>query len=194
MRRSYIWFLWLAIAGLLFGCTMHKQPDTAGLGHQESASLKLKSIQDMKKAALQGRMKEIKMPLGSTFQEIAQTYGEPEGISNEECWTYSYGHTRTEGAFYFHHDSCSDGLNVLKPETTLNKISVTAKFLQIRMTAEDVKLALGNPDIEYVGEAYGGYYLIYNLAPYQLIFIADEHSETKSIHKVNVTRINEKQS
>lgn len=156
--------------------------------------MKLKSIQEIKKEAVQGRMKEMKIPLGVTYQEVVTAYGEPEGISNEECWTYSYGHTRTEGAFYFNHDSCSDGLNVLKPETALNKISVTAEFLQIRMTVEEVKLALGDPDIEYLGEAYAGYFLIYNLAPYQLIFIGDEDSESKNIYKVNVIRINEKQS
>lgn len=68
----------------------------------------------------------------------------------------------------------------------LNKISASVESLQIQMTAEDVKLALGKPLKEYWNEAYDGYYLIYDLDQYHLVFVAKEKTDPKNISRVQV--------
>lgn len=114
--------------------------------------------------------------------------GEQKGIGNEECWTYSYGHPAVNAIFYYDHDSCSSAheLNRLQQDTVLNKISVSPELFNIRMNWKDVKEALGEPDEEYWRESYGGYYLIYDLSPYQLEFIADENTPDKEIYRIDL--------
>ena len=187
-----ILFLLVALVLVLIGCNsqeqLEKDPIIPVNGHtQDEDKLHLKFIIEIKEDASKGRMKGIDTPLGTTYQEIVDKYGEPKGISNEECWTYSYGHLKNDNTvFYFYHDSCNNRRNILEPETILNKISASPEFLDIQMTESNVKLALGKPDEEYLNEAYGGYYLIYDLVQYRLIFIAEENSNTKYIYRVQV--------
>ncbi|WP_222708534.1 hypothetical protein [Paenibacillus sp. N3.4] len=143
-------------------------------------------LMGIKEEVKNGRMKGIEIPLNSTFQTVVKVYGEPKGISNNECWTYSYDHSKINAMFYYDHDSCSNERNLLKPESILNQISVTPDFFHISITEEDVKNALGKPNKEYLNEAYGGYYLIYEISNSKLIFITEEESSAKKIGKINV--------
>ncbi|MFD0871965.1 Uncharacterised protein [Chlamydia abortus] len=145
-------------------------------------------IAGIKEEALYGRMKDVGTALGSTFQEIVETYGEQEGIGNQECWTYSYGHPAIDAIFYYDHDSCSGAHepNRLQQGTVLNKISVTPELFNIQMNGKDVKEALGEPDEEYWSESYGGYYFIYDLDTYRLEFIADENSADKEVYQIDL--------
>ncbi|MCP1306111.1 hypothetical protein [Paenibacillus tyrfis] len=144
------------------------------------------SIVAIKEAAIKGQMKGMEVPLKSTYSKVVEVYGEPKEISNEECWTYSHDHPKTKANFYFNYDSCANGLNVLKPEAIVNKISVPVESLDIQMTAEDVKLALGKPNKEFWDEAYDGYYLIYELDQSQLVFFAKENTDPINISRVQV--------
>lgn len=176
-------FLLIAFMWVFIGC--NAQNDS----REHNDKLKSQSIVAIKEAAIKGQIKGMEVPLKSTYSKVVEVYGEPKGISNEECWTYSFGHSKSEAGFYFSHDSCGEEHNVLKPETILNKISVPVESLQIQMTAEDVKLALGKPYKEYWNEAYDGYSLIYDLDQYHLVFFAKEKTDPINISRVQVISI-----
>lgn len=156
---------------------------------QADSAAKTQALAEMKESAMNGRIKGIELPLDSMYQEVVRMYGEPAGIDNVECWTYSYGHTLPEVFFYYNHDSCGSDLNVLKPGAIVNKITVSPDYFKLKLTTDDVKAALGQPGKEYEDEAYGGYYLIYDAAPYQLVFVTvDDNPESKDIRKISVLK------
>ncbi|MEK8130376.1 hypothetical protein WMW72_20935 [Paenibacillus filicis] len=188
------WVLLSAIiAGVLYGkppvvTEVHPPPFVEKV---ESSGQELLQKQQLlivlREQAKQGRLEGVETPLGSSFQEVIAAHESPEEIANDECWTYSYGHSQTKATFYYAHDSCSEELNHLRPDTILNKISVTPDFFRIRISEEDVKETLGKPAREYSNEAYGGYYMNYELQGFMLTFIASDEPPRK-INRIQVIR------
>lgn len=158
---------------VLAGCTSDKVQD-----------LLLK----MQEEAEQGMMHGIELPIGSTFEQVGAKYGEPQEISNDECWTYSRGHAETDAFFFYAHDSCTraEEINAVKPDSILNKISVSPEHFNIELTEQEVRDVLGNPDMEYWRDSYGGYLLFYKFDDFQLRFVANEYSSTRDIYEITV--------
>ncbi|GIP36436.1 DUF4309 domain-containing protein [Paenibacillus sp. J2TS4] len=202
MRIIQALFVVVTIAGLLAACTTpelsegqppadtESVPDDGKPGITDTSATEV--LAAIKDEAAVGQMKDVEIPLGSTFHEVVERYGEQEEIGNEECWTYSFGHTSMDIFFYYNHDSCSsaDEINRLQPDAILNKISVSPDLYHIQVTEKDIKETLGEPDEDYWRESYGGYFLIYNLGEYQLEFITDENSPAKEVYQINIVSSN----
>lgn len=193
--KLVIWGM-AAVAVLLSGCSVAEKAErqsselAVGEGNQRNlAEVSLQLLKGIMESAKEGRIKGVDMPLESTYGEVTSMYGQPKTIGNNECWTYSYEHSKSAAAFYYEHDSCNPEAAPLQNETIVNQIAVSPEFYGVPLSIDEVKQALGNPDEEFTSEAYGGHYLVYKIDSVQLRFVAEEDASSQQIYQISVSRI-----
>jgi len=169
----------------------HVESETVtGEGIQRNlAEVNSQLLEDIMEAAKEGRIEGLDIPLQSTYEEVISLYGQPRTIGNNECWTFTYDHPKSDAAFYYEHDSCNSETVPLENETIVNQIAVSPEFYGVSLIVDEVKQALGKPDEEFTSEAYGGHYLIYKIDSVQLRFVAEEDSSSQQLYQISVSRI-----